>query len=1555
MSGTNLLLSFRLWRGLRWKDIVVEQESGIDECSTAPTQPVLLPPNIAIQPETGGIRSFTTAANETHLDCLFIVRMNFISCPNDDSIGPSVQGCRNDFDFTLKFEKIFLTILPTTLFIALSIPRVAALVRRPKIVDGAFLQCTKLAAITTYAVLHLGNLILNSNVTVQASELSTAASALSLVAALCMLGLSFFEHSRSPRPSILLNTFLISTVLLDAAQVRSLWLSAVTSREVIVARTFTAAAAWKFVLIVLESWRKLSWVRWDSKDHSPEETSGLFGLATFSWLNPLFMSGYKTVLSVPDLFPLDKSLSVKTLQDTTHKLEPEHFHGQSHGLARALGRTLVVPLLMPVAPRIALLGLVFCQPFLLEALLNFLADPGASQHANRGYGLIGATFIVYTGIPIANALYWYFQERLLCAIRAYLAAAIYRKTLQAKASTADNSAALTLMSADIERVRMGLMEFHEFWANPIQAGLACWLLEKKLGASFAVPIVLIVLCVAGSTVLMRYIGPRQMAWMERIQKRISHTANVFGNMKSLKISGLEVPVEDTINSLRLDELKVGGRFRWFLVVSVGIGFTPVLLAPVFTLAITARSLDVTTIFTSISYLLLLSEPLSSLFQLVPQVLAAFTCLQRVQSFLQEESRHDFRDHDVFIHPKDSSPAPPVAKIIDGSFGWTEETFVLRDINVVIPPGLTMVVGPVASGKSTFCKALLGETPIAEGQTVLNINCRTVGYCEQVPFLWNASIRKNIVGFSTPVDESRYEAAVEATMLSQDLLLLPRGDQTEVCSDGISLSGGQKQRVSIARALYGHYDLLIFDDVLSALDADTRHHVFRRVFGPSGMLKTRATNVVLCTNFTQHLQSADYVVALTADGTLADKGSFDRVMARGQASIHSLTGSPGADKGLDLGKSTASASTTEVGSPTSHDGHAALENQQDAKDETRIMGDAAVFGFYCRNIGTVPMLFFAGFGVLFGFSYNSPTIWLKFWGEDASSSNPAHSTSFYVGLYALFQCIALGSLIAEAIIGLLIIIRLSGANLHKEALRAVFAAPLRYFSTTDTGALTNLFSQDMTLIDGELPQALTNTSLQIWVGLGSAAVIATSSPFVMISYPFIMAIVYGIQRFYLRTSRQLRLLDLEAKAPLYTNFLDTIRGVVTFRAFGWKDEATRLNSSLVDTSQRPEYLLSMVQRWLSFVLGVVVAMIAVLVVVLSTQLRSNAGFAGASMVSIMSFGRTLANLVEKYTLLETSIGAVARLKSFSEDTPREASTREVVVPPASWPEKALVEIKGVSASYADYHNLTMEKNGLAAASNHVNLALQNLTLTIEPGHKVAVCGRTGSGKSSLVLLLLRLLDPLPSSFGDISIDGLSLYTIDRAALRQRIIAIPQDPVFFPDGVSFRKNLDAFEIATDEECQAALETVRLWDTVCSQGGLEASMNADTLSLGQKQLFSLARAVLRKRVRMQLQTAAGALNEDQLGGLLILDEFSSSVDAETEQEMQRIIWSEFRSYTILMISHRLEMVMDFDRVVILDSGKVVEQGIPRELVEREGSWFKHLWTVGGEQRGKDVSRIE
>jgi ATP-binding cassette, subfamily C (CFTR/MRP), member 1 len=251
-----------------------------------------------------------------------------------------------------------------------------------------------------------------------------------------------------------------------------------------------------------------------------------------------------------------------------------------------------------------------------------------------------------------------------------------------------------------------------------------------------------------------------------------------------------------------------------------------------------------------------------------------------------------------------------------------------------------------------------------------------------------------------------------------------------------------------------------------------------------------------------------------------------------------------------------------------------------------------------------------------------------------------------------------------------------------------------------------------------------------------------------------------------------------------------------------------------------------------------------------------------------------------------------------------------------------------------------KEAVADGGGSSNLALRDVTLTIQPGEKVAICGRTGSGKSSLMLLLLRLLDPLPSCWQNIWIDGLPFHRLDRTTLRKRIIAVPQESVFLPDGSSVKANLDPFEAATDDECLAVLETVQLTSLVQERGGLHGGMTADSLSAGQKQLFSLGRALVRRRVRSR----ALSVGESRHGGILLLDEVSSSVDQDTDRAMQEIIKVEFAEYTIIMVSHRLEMVVDyFDRVVVMDQGAVVESGVPRELIKADGSRFGELWALG------------
>lgn len=245
-----------------------------------------------------------------------------------------------------------------------------------------------------------------------------------------------------------------------------------------------------------------------------------------------------------------------------------------------------------------------------------------------------------------------------------------------------------------------------------------------------------------------------------------------------------------------------------------------------------------------------------------------------------------------------------------------------------------------------------------------------------------------------------------------------------------------------------------------------------------------------------------------------------------------------------------------------------------------------------------------------------------------------------------------------------------------------------------------------------------------------------------------------------------------------------------------------------------------------------------------------------------------------------------------------------------------------------------------------MALKNLNLDIPPGQKVAICGRSGSGKSSIISLLLRLLDPLPSSADSISIDDTPLSLVDRTTLRERILTIPQEVVFLPDGTSFQMNLDPFGLSTEEDCWDVLDSVGLRNLVEEHGALAAGMTVDVLSQGQKQLFSLARAILRHKVRRRhLENDYGEAGAGQRG-ILLLDEFSSGVDYDTDRAMQKIIREEFEAYTVVMVSHRLEMVMNFDTVLMMDAGRIVEKGQPSTLIEMEGSRFRELWMVGRER---------
>ncbi|KAI1880861.1 hypothetical protein JX265_001101 [Neoarthrinium moseri] len=1471
--------------------------------------------------------------------------MLFSTCNNDDSIGPSVSGCRDEFDFTVVFELLFFTIVPSALFVGLSSWRVALLIKRPVVVDAPFLQLIKLCAIMLYIGLQLGLVILVSVSSFSLTRLFVASAVMQFIAALWMVILSFFEHSRSPRPSFLLSSYLFVTLLFDVAETRTFWLASATKPEMTFTSVFTATMALKVVLMLLEAQHKTKWVNWDTKEpHSPEETSGIFGLGVYFWLNALFVHGYRSILRIEDLYPLDRSMKGATLDERFQRhLDYRKLRRSKYGLVKALCRTLTVPLALPILPRLFLLGFTFCQPFFINSLLQYLAKDEALVSPNAAYGFIGASILIFTGIAVSMSVYEYLHHRSLQMVRGCLVAAIYAKATEAETNTSEESESVTLMSSDLERIRMGFRSLHDMWASVIEVGLASWLLYKQLGVAFIAPIIVVIACTGGTSFVIRFTGDSQKAWMAGAQKRVGLTASVIANMKNLKISGLTSPVGEFVQRLRVDELRASAKFRVLIIISAVIGFCPLFFSPVFTFAFAQKSLDATRIFTSLSYLTLLANPLSQLFQGIPQLLSAVACLDRIQTFLGSKSREDFREEiiavgglqqkesaDRSVHTGSELGARSAVVIRGGNFGWVPEKMALKDINMdVSKNSFTIICGPIASGKSTLCKALLAEIPFQEGSVTFGMGISRIAYCDQSPFLSNGSIRDNITGF-TAFDENRYSEVIGATMLEADLRAMPLGDRTNVGSNGITLSGGQKQRVALARALYLQTDLLIFDDVFSGLDADTEEQVFYRVFGPEGLIRRRQATVILCTHSVRHLPAADCVIALAPDGAILEQGSFAELIKNEAGYVNSLgikslsnSSSEASEYGDDAGESrpellrrytTASSIVSE------------------SADSSRQLGDRKVYKLYFKSMGYT--LTFAVFfcGVALGFFNNFPTIWLKYWSDDASTSNPTHSSSFYIGIYGLLNASAMFSLLGLGIGIFVLAIKRAGANLHNDALNTLVRAPLRFFTTTDQGQIVNLFSQDMNLVDTELPNALLNSIYAVFVAIGQAAVLVTTSPYMAISYPFLVAILWAVQKFYLRTSRQMRLLDLEAKSPLYTHFLDTTKGIVTLRAFGFLKEDRAKNIELLDTSQRPAYLLQMIQNWLNLVLGMVVMALAAVLTALAVKTRSNSGFTGASLVTLMLFGENLTSIVRFLTQLETSLGAISRLRRFNETVKPEHRPDEDIFPPEEWPQNGAIELKGVSASYGiDDSNESDEK---------ADLAIRDVNLSIAPGEKIAVCGRTGSGKSSLIALLLKLLDPTTATITGAYIDNIALYKIDRSALRRRIIAIPQDAIFLPDGSSFRANLDPFDDATSADCQSVLQTVDLWTFVQERGGLEAGMSPATFSQGQRQLFSLARAVLRRRLRAKSLGLGGGGSE---GGILLLDEVSSSVDRETERAMQEIIRVEFKEYTVVAVSHHLDMIFDFDRVVVMDKGEIVEIGDPK-ILSQGSTRFGELWRAGG-----------
>jgi ATP-binding cassette subfamily C (CFTR/MRP) protein 1 len=608
---------------------------------------------------------------------------------------------------------------------------------------------------------------------------------------------------------------------------------------------------------------------------------------------------------------------------------------------------------------------------------------------------------------------------------------------------------------------------------------------------------------------------------------------------------------------------------------------------------------------------------------------------------------------------------------------------------------------------------------------------------------------------------------------------------------------------------------------------------------------------------------------------------------------------------------------------------------EAEPPGRVLGELATYGYYFGSVPTWHTLLFVTVIILYGASYKMTELLLSFWtGHDKADQA---TNNFYLGLYAMLSGLALLTITTGVYFFIIVMMPLSSEVLHARLLRTVINAPLSFFSKTDVGVTTNRFSQDMSVIDTELPVTLVDLLLNLSVLLMGVVLMCVFSGYFAAVVPPVIFFCWRelplhcthpnrciddsdrpavLQKFYLRTSRQMRLLDLEAKSPLFTQFLDLLQGLSNVRAFGWEGHFREKYLDLLDASQRPYYLLFCIQRWLGVVLDLMVAVLATILMVLVVKLRSQFApqFVALAVLNIMTFSQSLALVIQGWTQLETSFGAVARVKSFCTDTENENSPSENSPVPENWPSRGHVAINHLTASYTP--------NG--------EPVLRDITLDIPAGSKVGICGRSGSGKSSLLATLLRLLEVGPES-SSITFDNIDITTLPRQSVREAVAVVPQNPFFFKNR-TIRENLVPHHhllpetTTSDERILSVLHRLKMRDVVVDRlGGLDSPLDADRLSQGQRQLLCLARAMLADKK------------------IVLLDEANSNIDERSERLIRQVIREEFVDRTVIAIVHRLGAVADFDRVAVMGEGRLVEWDSPAALLERD-SEFRRLWDLGG-----------
>ncbi|NXR10010.1 MRP7 protein, partial [Semnornis frantzii] len=1268
----------------------------------------------------------------------------------------------------------------------------------------------------------------------------------------------------------------------------------------------------------------------------------------YIWMNPLMKHGYQGKLKQPqDVCILPRQLQAASVCDHSlhHAQKPVQLFSVLHA---AFGLRFYSLGLLKLAG--SLLG--FSGPLLLNLLVNFMESQQepVSHGVLYALGLFAGSFL---GALLRNQ-FNYEVNKVTLMVRAAIISAIYRKALHVSSSSLTRFAVgeiVNFMSTDAMRLVNFCTSFHEVWSLPFQFAITLYLLYEQVGVAFLGGLSLTLLLVPINKIIANRIMMNNQEMLKHKDTRVKLMTEFLSGIRVIKFYTWEKHFSSRINACRAKELQKLRATQYLDAVCVYLwAALPVIIsiAIFVTYVLLGHLLTATKVFTALALVGMLILPLNSFPWVLNSILEAKVSLDRIQRFLE------LVDQDLEAYYALDTPSGTTAAIEMqcAAFSWTpveEEstrqslsigTLQLHIENLSVKKGMLLgVVGKIGSGKSSLLAAITGELIKQGGQVYICDLEQGFGLATQEPWIQSTTVRENIL-FGREYDARLYKEVVEACALSDDLNILPAGDQTEVGESGVTLSGGQKARIALARAVYQDKELYLLDDPLAAVDAEVANHLMRKCI--LGVLKHKTR--ILCTHRTEFLEKADALLLIDS-GKIVKTGTPADILPL----VEAFPKSRDMDRRQkEKGPYLASSRDQEVAVETEAK-ESTQNNHQIHKEEEKKEGAVAfhVYKAYWLAMGSCLALSILFTLFLMQASRNISDWWLSHWissiSQTANTSVMVCSASLPSPHLLLFSIVGLTSPIQvldttpvpsngslDVNFYLIVYGSIAGANslftilraflfaygaihaatvIHNRLLQRVLKATVTFFDTTPTGRILNRFSSDLYCVDDSLPFMLNIFLANMYGLLGMLIMMTYGLPWIGLVLLPLAALYFFIQRYYRCTSRELKRLYSVTLSPIYTHFSETLSGLSSIRAMRATRRFELENHLRLEENQRCLFASNTAVQWLDIrlqMIGVaVITAIAGIAIIQHQKQLGNPGLVGLALSYALSVTNLLSGLISSFTMTETMMVSVERTEEYTTDIPIEPQDKPTQVP-ADWLSQGLVEFQQVVLAY---------RAGLPNV-------LEGVSFTIYPGEKVGIVGRTGSGKSTLFLALFRMLE---LKTGRILLDGVDSQLVGLEELRSRLAIIPQDPFLFSGSV--RENLDPQGKRTDAELHKVLEQCHLWDVVTRMGGLDSEVGerGKSLSVGQRQLLCLARALLTQ------------------AKVLCIDEATANVDQKTDQLLQKTIRQWFADKTILTIAHRLNTILDSDRVLVMQAGRVAELDSPTHLSQKDDSLFQRLLHSG------------